>query len=118
MNRDHQSLLDMMQSAEIVLAYMENVSQRDFYSNVNLQDSVIRRLLVIGEAANRVSKGTRMALPSIEWHKIRGNRNRLIHDYDDIDLAIVWKTVQEQMKPLISEIKLALPPDDQMSLFD
>ncbi|MCU0552998.1 MAG: DUF86 domain-containing protein [Leptolyngbya sp. Prado105] len=59
-------------------------------SNVQLQDSVIRRLLVIAESARRVSETTRWILPNIAWQEINGMRNRLVHEYDDVNLNIVW----------------------------
>jgi uncharacterized protein with HEPN domain len=61
---------------------------------VQLQDSVIRRLLVIAEAARRVSEPTRQTLPNISWQNINGMRNRLVHEYDDVNLNIVWEVVQ------------------------
>jgi len=58
MQRDLQFLLDTLQSAELILAYTAQCSQHEFVENVQLQDSVIRRLLVIAEAARRVSEAT------------------------------------------------------------
>jgi uncharacterized protein with HEPN domain len=54
MQRDLQFLLDMLQSAELILSYTTQCSKDEFIANVQLQDSVIRRLLVIAEAARRV----------------------------------------------------------------
>ncbi len=111
MQRDLQFLLDMLQSAELILTYTDQFSQEQFFSNVLLQDAVIRRLLIIAEAARRVSDATRQALPSISWQEINGMRNRLVHDYDDINLSIVWDVVQLEIIPLIEELKLQIPPE-------
>lgn len=89
MQRDLQFLLDMLQSAELILAYTAQVSEAEFVANVQLQDSVIRRLLVIAEAARRVSETTRQILPNVSWQEINGMRNRLVHEYADVDLTIV-----------------------------
>jgi uncharacterized protein with HEPN domain len=70
MQRDLQFLLDMLQSAELVLNYTAQCSKEKFIENVQLQDSVIRRLLVIAEAARRVSEATRQTLPMISWQEI------------------------------------------------
>jgi uncharacterized protein with HEPN domain len=59
MQRDLQFLLDMLQSAELIMIYTAQSSKTEFVANVQLQDSVIRRLLVIAEAARRVSEATR-----------------------------------------------------------
>ncbi|UIE36831.1 HepT-like ribonuclease domain-containing protein [Leptodesmis sichuanensis] len=56
MQRDLQFLLDMLQSAELIMTYTSQCEKEEFISNVQLQDAVIRRLLVIAEAARRVSE--------------------------------------------------------------
>ena len=111
MQRDLQFLLDMLQSAELIMTYMAQCSQAEFVANVQLQDSVIRRLLVIAEAARRVSETTRQTLPNISWSEINGMRNRLVHEYDDVNLNIVWDVVQSEIPSLIEELKLQIPPE-------
>ncbi|MEL7069243.1 MAG: DUF86 domain-containing protein [Cyanobacteria bacterium J06634_6] len=109
--RDLQSLLDMLQSAEVVLAYLEGMTKDQFYDDEEKQDAVMRRMMVVGEAANRVSEETRLSLTSIRWPKVRGMRNRLVHEYDDIDLAIVWQTAQTILPELITKLQDAIPSD-------
>lgn len=112
MNRDLQSLLDMLQSAEIVVSYLDGITESRFYHDEpQLQDAVIRRLLVVGEAANRVSEEKRLSLTDIEWPQVRGMRNRLVHEYDEIDLAIVWETAQTIIPELIMRLKDAIPSE-------
>ena len=112
MNQDLQSLLDMLQSAEVVLSYMEGVTESRFYNDEpQLQDAVIRRLTVIGEAANRVSTETQSSLTNVAWTQVRGMGNRLIHEYDGVDLAIVWETTQSILPALIVSLKKAIPSD-------
>ncbi len=109
MQRDLQFLLDMLQSAELALSYTAQRSKDEFIADVQLQDAVIRRLLVIAEAARRVSANTRQALPNIPWQEINGIRNRLVHEYDDINLSIVWNVLQFEIPPLIEELKSQIP---------
>ena len=75
-------------------------------SETRLQDSVIRRLEVIGEAAGRISTQFREQHPEIPWHDMIGMRNRMIHGYDDVDIEIVWNTVQRRLPELL---ELMLP---------
>lgn len=112
MQRDLQFLLDMLQSAELIVAYTKQCSKFVFANNIQLQDAVIRRILVIAEAARRVSDFTRQALPNIAWPEINGMRNRLVHSYDDIDLSVVWNVVQAETPPLIVELTLHIPPEN------
>lgn len=72
---------------------------------------MIRRLLVIAEAARQVSETTRQTLPNISWSEINGMRNRLVHEYDDVNLNIVWDVIQLEIPPLIEELKLQIPPE-------
>jgi uncharacterized protein with HEPN domain len=111
MQRDLQFLLDMLQSAELIMIYTAECSKDEFVANVQLQDSVIRRLLVIAEAARRVSDTTQQTLPNISWQEINGMRNRLVHEYDDVNLNIVWDVVQSEIPPLIEELKVQIPPE-------
>ena len=111
MQRDLQFLLDMLQSAELVLTYVDQCSKDEFVANVQLQDAVIRRLLVIAAAARQVSDATQQALPKVSWQEINGMRNRLVHEYDDVNLNIVWDVFQFEMPPLIEELKSQIPSE-------
>jgi uncharacterized protein with HEPN domain len=111
MQRDLQFLLDMLQSAELILNYTAQCSKDEFIANVQLQDSVIRWLLVIAEAARRISEPTRQGLTKVSWQEINGMRNRLVHEYDDVNLNIVWDVVQWKILPLIEELKSQIPPE-------
>ena len=112
MKRDTQFLLDMLQSAELIMQYTAQCSKNEFINNIQLQDSVIRRLLVIAEAARRVSETTRQKLVNISWKEINGMRNRLVHEYDDVNLNIVWNVIQQEIPILIRELKLQVPPEN------
>lgn len=111
MQRDIQFLLDMLQSSELIEQYTADCSKDEFINNIQLQDSVIRRLLVIAEAARRVSRTTQQNLSKISWREINGMRNRLVHEYDDINLDIVWNVIQQEIPILITELKLQVPPE-------
>ncbi|MEL6471096.1 MAG: HepT-like ribonuclease domain-containing protein [Cyanobacteria bacterium J06623_4] len=108
----------MVRSAELVIQYTAGVSERDFMGDNKLQDAVIRRLLVVGEAAGRVSEAGREELLTIEWPQIRGMRNRLVHEYDNISLEAVWEIAQTEMENLVATIKPLLPTEDQLSILD
>ncbi|GEA28851.1 hypothetical protein MiAbW_03432 [Microcystis aeruginosa NIES-4325] len=61
-------------------------------------------------SAGRVSQTTRQNLPNIAWQEIKGMRNRLVHEYDDVNINIVWDVVQSQLPSLIEELKWQIPP--------
>jgi uncharacterized protein with HEPN domain len=111
MQRDIQFLLDMLESAKLANRYVAEKSKNDFFSDIQLQDAVIRRLAIIGEASRRISEATCQTLPNIPWTEIGGMRNRLIHEYEDLDLDIVWDTVKISLPLLIDELEKFIPSE-------
>lgn len=111
MDRDTPHLIDIAESARLVSAYLEGALMDAFMRNVQLQDSVIRRLEIIGEAAGRVSVPFRQRHRAIPWSRMIGMRNRMIHAYDAIDLDLVWTTAQERIPELLALIEPLVPQD-------
>ena len=70
--------------------------------------SLIKSIEIIGEAASKVSVEGRSECPGISWRGITAMRNRLIHVYFDVNLDIVWRTVTEELPPLIAELEKVL----------
>jgi uncharacterized protein with HEPN domain len=105
MERELQSLLDMLQSAQIVIDYIKDRSKDDLSTDLQFQDAIIRRLLIIGEASKRIPENTRQTLTTIPWASISGMRNRLVHEYDEIDLDVVWDTIVHNLPTLILELQ-------------
>ncbi len=110
--RELHYLLDMLISARLALTYISGKTWKEFKADTQLQDSVVRRLEIIGEASRRISESSKMELPKIPWHEIIGMRNRIVHEYDRLKLDIVWKVVQRELPPLIVEIEKIVPPDE------
>lgn len=111
MDRDHACLLDILGSARAIRSYVEGVSRREFLVDQQLQDSVVRRIEIMGEATGRLSTTFREEHPDIPWMRIKGMRNRVIHGYDDIDMDIVWDTVEQDIPRLIRQIERLVPPE-------
>ena len=107
MKRDQACLFDIAEAARLAVSYVEQTTKQEFSSDTKTQDSVIRRLEIIGEAARRVSEETRNAYPDLPWKEMIGMRNFLIHDYDDVDIQIVWKTVKKDLPDLLDKMKNA-----------
>lgn len=111
MDRDTASILDILESARTIMAYVAGMTRQGFLQDTQVQDSVIRRLEIIGEAAGRISPDFRDAQPEIQWSEIRGMRNRMIHGYDDVDMDVVWDTVERDIPHLIEIIESLAPPE-------
>ena len=105
MSRDPEYLTDIVSSARLILTYVEGVQRERFIRDTRLQDSVIRRIEIIGEAVRRLSPGFRERHPNIPWQAMTGMRNQMIHGYDDIDMDVVWDTAQGSIPRLLSMIE-------------
>jgi uncharacterized protein with HEPN domain len=110
MSRDNNYLQDILESARPARRYIENLDQQAFENNQQIQDAVTRRIEIMGEATRRLSESFKAAHPELPWHKMLAMRNVLIHQYDEIDLVEVWKTVVNDLPGLIAQIEPLIPP--------
>ena len=94
----------MLDTAHRVRNRLAAVSKEQFDANEDLQLAVTRLLQIIGEAAWRVSDSTQAAIPGLPWKRIAGLRHRLVHDYFDVDLEIVWNTASSRMTEVIDAL--------------
>lgn len=108
MQRDKEYLLDILEAAKLALAYVDKKSREEFFNDTQCQDAVIRRLEVIGEAARRISEETRAVIPDLPWSDMIGMRNVIIHEYDDVDMVIVWETVHDDLPTLVDALEKIL----------
>lgn len=83
MSKREPSLLveDIIESAEKILFYTNNLTFEQFSNDGKTIDAVIRNFEIIGEAANRLPDEFKEKHPNIDWHRIRGFRYRIVHDY-------------------------------------
>ena len=101
-------LEDILEAIERIQAYLQNVTRETFEADRMRIDAVIRNLEVIGEAVKQVPDSVREKYPSVEWRKIAGLRDILIHKYFDVNLEIVWGIVQSNIPILKTEIQQIL----------
>lgn len=85
--------------------FSAKMSLSGFISDPKTVSSVQHQLMIMGEAAKRLSTECRESLPEVEWAQIARMRDRLIHGYDDVDLEIVWRTVQKDVPALLERIE-------------
>ena len=98
-------LEDILESCDRILEYTEGMTFEEFRKNYLVVDAVVRNFTVIGEAANRIPDNFKMKHTEIEWDRIRGFRNRIVHDYFGIDYQIVWIIIENNIPELRELIK-------------
>jgi len=103
---------DIWEAVEKIERYVSGLNHDAFVKDDKTVDSVVRNLEVIGEAANRVPENIRSQYPEITWRKIIGLRNRIVHDYFNIDVEIVWEIAQKDLP--IFKAKLSSVRDNKI----
>ena len=94
-------LEDMLQSAQKIKLYTKDLDYNSFLADDKTIDAVVRNFEIIGEAANRIDLDFRDSNPEVEWKRIRGFRNRIVHDYFGIDYEIVWNIIETYLDEMI-----------------
>ena len=108
--RDAALLLDIMLAAKDALTFVSGLDERAFLASDLHQSAIIRKLAVMGEASGKVSKEFCAAHPEIPWKQMTGLRHRLVHDYGDVRLDIVWRVIKETLPSLIATLQPLIPP--------
>lgn len=106
-NRLADYLDHMRQAATDACSFVEGMSKEDFLVDKRTQQAVIMSLIVIGEAATKVMDGYAEFAnqhSQVPWRSMRGMRNRIAHGYFDINLDVVWDTVQTALPELLEQL--------------
>lgn len=108
MQKDKASLADIVDSMQLAVAYVGQMTVEEFEGSIEKVDPVSRRLEIIGEAKKRLSASLRKAHPGVPWRTMAGMRDRLIHGYDVTRIDQIYDAVTKIIPPLIPEIELIL----------
>lgn len=95
---------DILDSASKIIQYVEGFSLDEFRRDQKTIDAVVRNLEIIGEAAKKISEAQRKQYSHVEWKKIAGLRDMLIHEYFGVDIEIIWDIVHSKIPLLIEQI--------------
>lgn len=106
-NRLTDYLDHMQQAAADACIFVEGLGKEDFLEDKRTQQAVVMSLLIVGESVTKVMDGYAefaQAHAQVPWRNMRGMRNRIAHGYFDIDLGVVWDTVQTALPELLKQL--------------
>ncbi|TAD89575.1 MAG: DUF86 domain-containing protein [Alphaproteobacteria bacterium] len=102
------------QAATDAFSFVEGLTKEDFFADKRTQQAVIMSLIIIGEAATKIMDGYVefiQAHPDVPWRNMRGMRNRIAHGYFDINLDLVWDTMQTALPDLLKRLPVVSKND-------
>lgn len=102
---DNYFIRKIMQDLQFIVDHMENVDQVELTTNEILLDSMLFRMIQISENAQRLSNEYKTEYANIPWHALYGLRNKIVHDYGNVILDIVYDTLKNDIPEMLSLIR-------------
>lgn len=96
------------------IVHCVDAGREKFFGDVVYQDAVMRNLEVIGGAAKRVSAGLRSMLPDLDWRRIAGLRDVIIHDYPAVEVEEIWNVASRDVPALLESLNRFLKAQGQI----
>ena len=96
------------QNLKRIILYASGITEEEFLENIQLQDACIRQIEIMGEATKRISEIFKGSHPEVPWKDMAGMRDKIIHDYLDVDLNIVYQTIAVDIPTLLPVIEKIL----------
>lgn len=111
MKKDERVFIEhILECIELIERYTQNKTKKEFFNSVQLQDSIIRRIEIIGEAVKNIPEDLKKRYPNIPWKNIGSMRDILIHEYFGIDLKLTWEVVKRDI-PILKKKMLNIKQD-------
>lgn len=105
---DNTRLRHMLDAAEQAQSFMQGKERDELDTDPMLRLAVVKAIEIVGEAAAKISKERQAQITELPWPQIISMRNRLTHAYFDIDTEIVWKTIVEDLPPLMQVLRKSI----------
>lgn len=109
MKDDTLYLIHISECIQRIDSYLEGINRKTFLASTLVQDAVLRNLQVMAESTQHLSQATKKKQASIDWYKISGFRNVLVHDYLGVDIERIWDIIEKELPVLREGIGNMLP---------
>lgn len=109
LDRDSATVLDLAIAAQRIQEFVAGQDVEQFRTDIRTQSAVVFQILILGEAAKRLTPDFRSRHPQIPWSDIMRMRDKLIHHYESIDVGEVWKAAREDVPALMAVLEPLLP---------
>ena len=100
-----QRIQDILEQAEEILTFADGLDYDAFCADTKTVKAVLYDLAVIGEAARSLLPDIQAVYPELPWEEMRAMRNLIVHEYFRVNLRIAWTTINEDLSPLIEQIR-------------
>jgi uncharacterized protein with HEPN domain len=107
--KDDAIAADILLAARDIQEFAAGITRDEFANDTLVQSAVVFKIIVLGEAAKRLSDEFRLQHPQINWKQVAGMRDRCVHGYDDIDFDIVWQVITDDAPKLEQFLKGIIP---------
>ena len=94
----------IIESIELIEEYIAKMTEAEFLKNLPIQDAVVRRFEIIGEATKHLPDSLRKEYPTVRWHAVMSMRDRLIHEYFNVMTEVVWDTAKKGLPTFKKQI--------------
>jgi uncharacterized protein with HEPN domain len=115
MRQDESSLVDIVQAIQRILRFAQDLSRDQLNEDEMRQSAILYQIMIVGEAVKRLSPEFRVQHSQVPWKQMSGMRDVLTHQYDEVDLDVVWEVVQSDIPQLLELIQPLFPKNDNLS---
>ena len=106
--RPEEFLSDIVETTQKAFSFTDGMSFEEFRNDEKTVFAVIRALEIVGEATKNVPQEIRQMAPDVPWRAVAGMRDKLIHDYVEVELRIVWTTVRDDLPDFVERVRAVL----------
>jgi uncharacterized protein with HEPN domain len=104
---------DIIDSIQKIQKYVEKMEFDDFRKDAKTIDAVIRNFIIIGEATRHVPDDISLKYPNIPWRVMGDMRNFAVHEYWGVEMRTIWKTIEDDLAPLIPDLKRVADAEEE-----